>query len=209
MDGTLFNTLKDLNNAVNYALEKYGYDLVTLAHTKRAIGNGVPTLVARSVPDGLEDIHYKECLEAFKEYYRIHYFENTFPYEQIKEVLIELKNRGYLLACVTNKFEEGANKLIDYFLPNIFDTVHGETELYRKKPEPDMVNITLNELNIANNDAVYIGDTEVDYQTAVNSKVDVIMVSYGYRDKTQIKQITKDAPIIDAPVDLLKLFPKR
>ena len=209
MDGTLFNTLQDLNNSVNFALEKYGYDLVTLAHTRRAIGNGVPTLIARSVPNGLDDVHYQECLQTFKDYYRVHYAENTFPYEGIKDVLLELKSRGYLLACVTNKFEEGANKLIDFFLPNIFDSVHGECDEYRKKPYPDMVDVTLKELNVSKDEVVYIGDTEVDYQTAVNSEVDPIMVSYGYRDKAQIREITKDAPIIDAPVELLKLFSKR
>ena len=206
MDGTLFNTLKDLNNSVNFALEKFGYDLVTIAHTRRAIGNGVPTLIARSIPGGLEDPHYQECLSIFKDHYREHYFENTFPYEGILETLTKLKSRGYLLACVTNKFDEGANKLINYFLPNIFDKVHGECDEYRKKPYPDLVELTLKELEVSKTEAVYVGDTEVDYQTAVNSGVDPIMVSYGYRTKEQILEITKNAPIIDAPSELLDLL---
>ena len=208
LDGTLMNTLKDLNVATNFALKKYNYEPRTLEQTRKDIGNGVAMLIARSIPDGMNNPNYPECLANFKTYYKAHYFENTFPYEKVKETLTILKSKGYLLAVVSNKFDEGAKKLVNYYLPNIFDRIQGSLpELgLGYKPSPDLVNKVLSELNINNKDALYIGDTEVDYQTAVNSNLDVVMVSYGYRDRSFLEDIIKNSPIIDSIDELINLL---
>ena len=208
LDGTLMNTLKDLNVATNFALKKYNYEPRTLEQTRKDIGNGVAMLIARSIPNGMDNPNYPECLTNFKTYYKAHYFENTFPYEKVKETLTILKSKGYLLAVVSNKFDEGAKKLVNYYLPNIFDRIQGSLpELgLGYKPSPDLVNKVLSEFNINNKDALYIGDTEVDYQTAVNSNLDVVMVSYGYRDRSFLETIIKNSPIIDCIDELINLL---
>ena len=205
LDGTLINTLKDLNNAVNYALDKYNYPHRTLENTRNDIGNGVAKLMERSIPNGIENTNYKEALQVFKDYYRIHYFENSLPYNGIKEVLIELK-KNYKLAVVSNKFDEGAKKLVNFYFPNIFDAIQGQVDYLRTKPSPDLVNKVLKELDIKSEESIYVGDTEVDYLTAQNSTILPILVSYGYRTKKQLLDKTKGSPIIDEPSDLLKYF---
>lgn len=198
LDGTLINTLEDLNNAVNYALMCFKYQTRTLEQTRRDIGNGVAKLIERSIPNGINNPDYSKCLSTFKEYYCQHYFDCSFPYNEVKDTLFKLKEKGYRLAVVSNKFNEGANKLINFFFPNIFDYVQGHSTEVNYKPSSDMVNKVLKELNISNKDALYVGDTEVDYQTATNSKLDCILVSYGYRNKKQLLELTHHELIIDS-----------
>ena len=125
LDGTLINTLEDLNASVNFALAKYSYPLRTLEQTRMDIGNGVAKLIERSIPQGLANPNYQDCLSTFKSHYREHYFDKSLPYSNMKETLLELKKRGFTLAVVSNKFDEGAKKLVTYYLPNLFDRIQG------------------------------------------------------------------------------------
>lgn len=206
LDGTLINTLEDLNNAVNHALMCFNYPTRILEETRRDIGNGVAKLIERSIPDGINNPNYQKCLSIFKEYYVEHYCDKSFPYKEVKEVIATLKQKGYHLAVVSNKFDEGAKKLINLFFPNTFDYVQGHSPEVNYKPHSDMVNKVLKELNIKNEDAIYIGDTEVDYQTAKNSNLDCILVSYGYRNKKQLLELTHHNLIIDSLTELYKLI---
>ena len=192
LDGTLINTLEDLNKATNVGLEKYGYPLRSLEQTRNDIGNGVRKLIERSIPGGSSNPDYEGVFSTFRSYYVNHYFDYSKPYKNTKETLSFLKNKGYKLAVVSNKFDEGAKKMVNTFFEGIFDVIQGSIESLQYKPAPDLVNKVLNELNISKEDALYIGDTEVDYQTAVNSGLDVVMVSYGYRSKVQLKEKIKN-----------------
>ena len=206
LDGTLINTVKDLNIATNYALEKLGYPLRTVKNTTDDIGNGVAKLIERSIPNGINNKDYPDCLAIFKEYYKAHYFENSFPYEGVTETLNKLKEKGYKLAVVSNKFDEGAKKLIYFYFPNIFDAVQGAIPTLKNKPSSDLVNKVLSELCVTNKDALYIGDTNVDFETATNSNLDCVLVSYGYRSKEFLVGVTKNSPIIDSISELLDLL---
>ena len=207
LDGTLIDTVGDLNASVNYALKQFDYPERTILQTRNDIGNGVAVLIARSIPYGVENPNYQACLSVFKDYYKQHYFDLSLPYTNIFETLLSLKKKGYLLAVVSNKFNEGANKMIKHFFKDIFIYIQGENPPLRTKPSPDMVEHVLKELHVKKEEALYIGDTEVDYQTAVNSEIDVILVSYGYRTKEQLFCKIKNAPlIVDAPTDLLKIL---
>ena len=203
LDGTLINTVKDLNIATNYALEKYGLPLRTVEQTTADIGNGVAVLIARSIPNGINNPNYKEILSIFRSYYKEHYFENSFPYDGVKETLIKLKEQGYKLAVVSNKFSEGANKLVKHYFEGIFDTIQGHEEKYRPKPSSDMVNAVLEKLAITPQETLYIGDTNVDYETAVNSNIDVVLVTYGYRSKEYILKNIKNPKTIDCIFELI------
>ena len=125
LDGTLMNTLEDLNKATNIGLEKYGYPLRSLEETRNDIGNGVKKLIERSIPGGKDNPDYLGVYNEFRSYYITHYFEYSKPYKNTQEVLSFLKNKGYKLAVVSNKFDEGAKKLVTTFFPNIFDVIQG------------------------------------------------------------------------------------
>ena len=206
LDGTLINTVKDLNEAVNYSLNKFNYPLRTIENTTNDIGNGVAKLIERSIPDGLNNPNYEECLSIFKTYYKAHYFENSRPYPKVEETLKILKAKGYHLAVVSNKFDEGAKKLVTYYLPNLFDTIQGSVPELHNKPYPDLVRKVLKELAITPQEILYIGDTEVDYQTATNSQVDCVLTSQGYRTEAQLKERTNCSTIIKDLSELINLL---
>ena len=206
LDGTLINTVKDLNIAVNYSLNKFNYPLRTIENTTNDIGNGVAKLIERSIPGGLNNPDYPECLRIFKEYYKAHYFENSRPYPEVEKTLKILKEKGYRLAVVSNKFDEGAKKLVTFYLPNMFDVIQGAIPELHHKPYPDLVNKVLQELAITPQESLYIGDTEVDFQTAQNSSIDCVLTSHGYRTKEQLLERTKNSPIISDLGELINIL---
>ena len=203
LDGTLINTVNDLNKATNFALEKHHYHLRSIKQTTEDIGNGVAKLIERSVPSGTSKEEYLQILNEFKKYYKKHYFDNSFPYEGVKETLIKLKEMGYSLAVVSNKFNEGANALVNKYFENIFDHIQGLEEPFKAKPSNDMVNYTMTKLGFNAKETLYIGDTNVDYETAKNSQIDIVLVSYGYRSKEYLTKNIKNPHIIDHMWELI------
>ena len=203
LDGTLINTVNDLNKATNFALDKHHYPLRSIKQTTEDIGNGVAKLIERSVPLGTSKEEYIQILNEFKEYYKKHYFDNSFPYEGVKETLIKLKEMGYSLAVVSNKFNEGANALVNKYFKNIFDHIQGLEEPFKAKPSNDMVNYTMTKLGFNAKETLYIGDTNVDYETAKNANVDIVLVSYGYRSKEYLTKNIKNPHIIDHMWELI------
>lgn len=206
LDGTLINTVKDLNISVNFSLEKHGYDIRSIEQTTLDIGNGVAKLIERSIPQGRNNKDYDSCLKVFKDYYREHYFDNSFAYPGIPELLKLLKSQGYKLAVVSNKFNEGANKLVSARLPNYFDIIQGEDKNFPTKPDPTMMNYVIKKLGVKKEDCLYVGDTEVDYESAKNAGIDVVLVAYGYRNMAFLHKNLKDVPIIETPLQLLDLL---
>ena len=208
LDGTLIDTVKDLNIAVNYALEKYDFPPRSLEQTTKDIGNGVAKLIERSIPDGIENPLYQTVLSDFRSYYREHYFDNSFPYKGVMKLLIKLKTKGYKLAVVSNKFNEGANTLIRHHFPGIFDHIQGEDKNYPTKPNPAMINHIISLFGEDKENCLYIGDTEVDYESAKNAEIDVVLVAYGYRNMAFLQEKLKNVSIIETPLELLDLLSK-
>ena len=203
-DGTLLDTIKDLTNAVNYALEKFGFALKTEEETLKMVGNGIKMLVKRALPEEVEQNVFDKVFAYFKAYYNEHYADFTAPYSGITETLKILKKQGYRLALVSNKQRDYLAKLYDMFFKDTIEYAIGETEGYAPKPAPDMVNLTLSKLGVKKEDAVYVGDSSVDIATARNSEMDGIFVSWGFNTKRQL--IENGAKIIiDAPLDLVGL----
>ena len=182
LDGTLLNTLEDLMDAVNYALDKYGYPIRTLEEIRHFVGNGVRKLMERSLPDGASNPDFEEILSAFRTYYSIHCEDKTHAYDGILELMQQLKNSGYKIAIVSNKLDSAVKELNQSYFNGYVQAAIGEKEGIRRKPAPDMVENALAELNCSKEEAVYIGDSEVDIQTAANAGLDCISVSWGFRD---------------------------
>ena len=183
LDGTLLDTLQDLANAVNYALEHQGMPKRTLEEVRQFVGNGVRLLMIRAVPDGERNPLFEETFALFKEYYGKHCNDNTKPYAGVVELIETLKKKGYAVAIVSNKIDFAVKELNDLYFKGIVPVAIGEKEDIRRKPAPDTVFEGLKELGKTKEEAVYVGDSDVDLETAKSSGMPCISVLWGFRDK--------------------------
>ena len=185
LDGTLLDTLGDLAAAVNYALRQHGLPEHSLDDVRRFVGNGVRKLMERAVPDGADNPLFDETFASFRQYYMAHSQDTTRPYEGIPETLIALKARGCHLAVVSNKMMAATQALCSHFFPDTIEVAIGENEAagIRKKPAPDTVIAALKALGVGQEGAVYVGDSDVDIETARNSGLPCISVLWGFRDR--------------------------
>ncbi len=207
LDGTLLNTLGVIADNSNYALKKYGYEPVDTEKYTSFIGNGARVLIERVseyrgvAPDAIDDI-YKAFL--------LRYIENplgdTTAYEGIEEMLEKLKKRGSYLAVLTNKPDGAAQSSIEsYFRKGLFDMVIGQQERYKRKPDPQTVELILSSLGIRKSEAVMIGDSDVDIKTGKNAGIKTCAVTWGYVDKNELASLNPDI-IIDKVCELEKLI---
>lgn len=185
LDGTLLDTIQDLATSVNYALSQCRMPERTLDEVRRFVGNGVRLLMIRAVPDGEDNPRFQEAFDIFRSHYLEHSLDTTAPYPGIIDMLERLKANGKRMAVVSNKFDTATKELIRHFFGNLIEVAIGENEAagVRKKPAPDTVNEALRQLGVGKEDAVYVGDSDVDIQTARNSGLPCISVLWGFRDR--------------------------
>ena len=186
LDGTLLDTLDDLHAAVCYALEKQGLPARTRAQVRDYIGNGIFLLMQRAVgADAVPAVDMASVMADFKEYYGAHCQDKTAPYDGVLELLASLKAQGKKIAVVSNKADFAVKKLCEGYFSGLVDVAIGENEAggVKKKPAPDTVFAAVNALGGTLENAVYIGDSEVDIQTASNAGIACISVSWGMKDR--------------------------
>ncbi len=191
LDGTLLDTLEDLYDAVNFAMRNCGFPERTLEEIRRFVGNGVRVLVRRSVPENTPDKEYEKAYSLFRAYYKDNMENHTRPYDGIGELLDNLKNAGFKIAIVTNKADFAAIPLCKRMFPQV-ETVIGTNENIIPKPDPCGVYKALEILGSEKENAFYIGDSEVDAETAFNSGLDLISVLWGFRTKDELKKLGLD-----------------
>lgn len=179
LDGTLLNTIEDLAAATNYALKELKLPTYSVATIQSFVGNGIGLLIKRALGKENEYL-FEEALSLFKNYYALHIHDFTKPYPNIIETLKELKKLDFKIGIVSNKFQKGIDLLVDYFFKDLIDFSLGENNGVEKKPNPTMINIALKALDASNQEVIYVGDSIVDYQTAINSNLTFIGVSYGF-----------------------------
>ena len=204
LDGTLLDTLGDLAAAVNYALREHGMPEHSIDDVRRFVGNGVRKLMERAIPDGTANPEFEATFATFRQYYMAHSLDTTRPYDGIPETLAALKARGCHLAVVSNKMMAATQELCLYFFPDTIEVAIGENEAegIRKKPAPDTVFAALRQLGVGEEDAVYVGDSDVDLETARQSGLPCISVLWGFRDRDfLIKHGAKT--FVSAPQELL------
>lgn len=182
LDGTLLDTLEDLKNATNYALKTCKMPERTLEEVRRFVGNGVKNLMIRAVPGGEENPQFERAFDTFKEYYGAHCNDATRAYDGIPALLQELKNNGYAMAIVSNKIDSAVQDLNNRYFSQV-EIAIGDRENLRRKPQPDSVFLALEELGRTKEEAVYVGDSDVDLATAKNAGLPCISVLWGFRDK--------------------------
>lgn len=207
LDGTLLNTLDDLADAVNFALEQYGFPQRTLEEIRRFVGNGVRNLIELSIPDGLDNPQFEECLLTFKSHYSKNMQNKTRPYEGVMELLQILRAKNIKSAIVSNKFDKAVKELNRQYFGDQIPVAIGESAQIHKKPAPDSVFEALRELGSSAQEAVYVGDSEVDVRTAKNAGLFCIGVTWGFRDKEILVKEGADV-MIDHPEDLLDVLQK-
>lgn len=205
LDGTLVNTVVDLNASLNYAFKVNYFPNRSVEATAKAIGNGIYTTIIRLLPSSATKSDYDKCLLDFRNHYLNHYLDNSLPYEGMLETLKALKESGYYLAVATNKLDEVAKNMVNNLYPNIFDIVRGDNPSTPKKPDPTMINSVIDELNIDKGNVYYVGDSEVDIESASNAGVKLILADYGFHRSEEFV-INNKAPHIKEPKDLLKIF---
>lgn len=212
MDGTILNTLQDLMDSANFALEGTGKGPYDLEQYRYFVGNGVRNLIRRALA-GCVDPEACGCepeiglLEAtlakFKEHYETNKTNKTAPYDGIVLLLQQLKEKGYHTAVISNKYDLAVKELADLYFPNLFTMAVGEGGKVRPKPAPDGVNCVLSQLSVEREEAVYVGDSDVDVQTAHNAGLFCIGVTWGFRGRKELMQAGADA-IIDDPQEIWK-----
>ncbi len=183
LDGTLLDTLDDLNESTNYALESMGYPKRNIAEVRKFVGNGVAKLIERAVPDGTARAMEEKTLLIFKEHYALHCEDKTKPYDGILPLLDLLQKNGIKIAVVSNKIDSAVSELCKKYFGNRIFLAVGDRVGIKRKPDPDSVFEVLQKLGASIEEAVYIGDSEVDVQTAKNAGISFIGVTWGFRDK--------------------------
>ena len=205
LDGTLLNTLDDLADSTNAALLSFGKEPVTTQMVRASVGNGVDVLFEKVLPDGRQDSRYDELIRFFVPYYTQHCRIKTGPYPGIMEMLGALRDKGVRMAIVSNKADPAVRVLSEEFFNGYVAEAVGESKEIRKKPCPDTVLKALRLLDVKPEEALYIGDSEVDHETAKNAGIKVALVTWGFRDRDELEKMEPDY-LIDDPMQLAALF---
>ena len=207
LDGTLMDTLEDLANAVNETLKRHGYPVRTIQHVRRIVGNGLRQTLTLCLPEGTAQEEIDRLLPEFASYYQEHCQIKTKPYGGVMDLLKELSAKGYKLAIVSNKRDEAVKTLNKEYFQEYVKVAIGENESagIKKKPAPDTVYQALRELGSEKEQAVYVGDSEVDKKTADNAGLPCVSVDWGFRDREELEKL-EPAYLISRPEELLEIL---
>lgn len=188
LDGTLLDTLDDLKDSVNYALGRQGYPLRNKEEIRMFVGNGIRLLMERAVPENIGAEKFEECFKDFCDYYKLHMEDKTAPYNNINEMLSNIKQAGFKTAIVTNKADFAAQDLCKRMFGENIDLIVGSVDERPNKPAPDGVFYALEKLNSSTETAVFVGDADTDILTAKNAGLVSIGVLWGFRDREVIEK---------------------
>lgn len=203
LDGTLLNTIDDLGLSANYALQALGYPTHDLSAYPQMVGNGINKLIERALPEGEKtEENVRRMRSEFIPYYNLHNADRTLPYPGIPELLQNLNERGVLMAVASNKYQQATEKLIAHYFPSIpFAAVLGQRDGVAVKPDPAIVEDILQMTRLEHTDALYVGDSGVDMQTAANANVEACGVTWGFRPRTELESFSP-AHIVSSPKEI-------
>ncbi len=201
LDGTILDTLGDLRDSVNFALKENNLPVRSTQEVRAFVGNGIRLLIERAVPENTPTETVDKCFNDFKNYYKDNSAILTKPYDGMNKLLKKLKNKGIKLAVVSNKADFAVQALVEKYFGGLFDFSVGEKENVNRKPAPDSVLCSLDYLNVSKSEAIYIGDSEVDIETAENAGIPCIAVLWGFRDEAFLKTFNPDY-IVSEPSEI-------
>lgn len=207
LDGTILDTLGDLTDSVNYALKDCGMKERTLQEVRSFVGNGIRNLIDKSVPKGTAVEETDKVFAVFRNHYKDNCKIKTKPYEGINEMLKRLSECGYKMTIVSNKADNAVKELLKEFFYPAIEKAYGERQGIPRKPEPQLVKLAIDEIGADPARTVYVGDSEVDYITAKNANLGLIMVSWGFRDRSMLESLGAEY-IADNPAQLMEIIKK-
>ena len=201
MDGTVLDTLDDLCDSINHSLAEFSLPQVSREHVRQCLGNGAAFLVSHSIPSDSSPELEADVLAFYKPWYDAHCLIKTAPYEGILPMMQSLKEQGLRLAIISNKPDRAVQELSDAFFPGLLELSVGESPSVRRKPAPDTVLTAASQIGLSVDQCVYVGDSEVDLQTARNAGMDCISVTWGFRDEPQLLDAGA-ATLVHSPKEL-------
>ncbi|WP_321333004.1 HAD family hydrolase [uncultured Bacteroides sp.] len=204
LDGTLLNTIADLANSTNHALQKLGYPTHEAEAYNFMVGNGINKLFERALPEKEKtEANILRVRKEFLLHYDQHNTDLSYPYPGIPKLLSDLQARGKLIAVASNKYQAATKKLITHYFPDItFAAIFGQRDGITAKPNPQIVYDILNIAKASKEETFYVGDSGVDMQTAINSGVTACGVTWGFRPRTELETFQPDF-IINNPEEVL------
>ena len=205
LDGTLLNSLEDIRDSVNEILNRYHYPKRSLEQIRSFVGNGAINLIRRALPEGTDEQEVEKCLREYSSYYYGHSRIKTCPYNGIISVLEQLRERDLKLGVVSNKDEATVKDLCESYFPGLISVAVGDSQGYQKKPAPDNIMRAISQLQANKETTLYVGDSEVDIETARNCALDSVLVSWGFREREVLLQRGAKI-IIDYPQELLQVL---
>ena len=200
LDGTLLDSIGDLHQSTNYALGKFGFPLRTREEVNSFVGNGLRRLIRLAVPEETTEETVTDVLAEMKAHYAEHYADLTVPYTGIAELLKKCKEQGIPMAIVSNKADPYVKNLNKIFFGDLIPVAMGESDEIPRKPAPDMVRKAMEALGVT--EAYYVGDSEVDVQTAKNAGLPCLAVTWGFRTREQLIQAGAES-FIEDPKEIL------
>lgn len=202
LDGTLLNTIADLGNSVNYALEQMGFTPHSLTSFRFMVGNGVRKLIQRAQVDANEET-VEQLLTYFRQHYDEHDCDLTEPYKGIPELLQQLTDKGVKIAVASNKYQSAVDKIIKHYFPDIpFVAICGQVEDRPTKPDPSIIFHILNQCPTPKSDVLMVGDSAVDMETAHRAGIECVGVTWGFRPVSELRKAYADH-IASLPADIL------
>lgn len=186
LDGTLLDTLDDLADSVNHMLGAFGYPPRSREYVRKAVGNGVKNLIVRSLPEGERSERVDECLNAFRAHYSQNLDNKTAPYPGVTDMLLELMEKGIRAGVVSNKYDGAVVALCKKHFGDLVQVAIGERPGLGRKPDPDSALLAMELLGALPEHTVYVGDSDVDVETARNAGLKCVAVSWGFRPRESL-----------------------
>ncbi len=207
LDGTLLDTIADLAESANYALKQLDYPTHPVDAIRTFVGNGINKLLERALPAHEQtEENIMRMRSHFVPYYDIHNADLSTPYPGIVSLLEDLQAKGILIAVASNKYQKATVKLVKQYFPNIdFVEILGQREGINVKPDPSIVFDILQKANLSKENVLYVGDSGVDMQTAINAGVDAVGVTWGFRPRAELESF-RPMGLIDKAEDLLEFI---
>ena len=204
LDGTLLDTIADLAESTNHALKQLGYPTHNVETIRTFVGNGINKLLERALPLQKQTEENVRLMRShFVPYYDAHNADLSSPYPGIVHLLEDLQEKGTMIAVASNKYQEATVKLVKHYFPTInFIEILGQREGINVKPDPSIVFDILKKANVNKEEVLYVGDSGVDMQTAINAGVDVVGVTWGFRPRTELEGF-QPMGLIDKAEELL------
>ena len=204
LDGTLLDTIADLAESANYALKQLGYPTHDVETIRTFVGNGINKLLERALPSHEQtEENVIRMRSHFVPYYDVHNADLSNPYPGIVSLLEDLQAKGIQIAVASNKYQEATVKLVKQYFPNIdFIEILGQREGINVKPDPTIVFDIQQKADVSKEDILYVGDSGVDMQTAINAGVDAVGVTWGFRPRAELESF-QPMGLIDKAEELL------